>query len=411
MRLPFSMIAKTGLASVTIWAVAGADCGSVNVLPFPKTAAWTQRTVNRGAGIRPAATAVTDFDGDSLADIAVGYPGTESVTASATIFFQTDVDNFTAVQLAQNADLSGLAAMVVADIDADGHSDVIAACNGRLVYLHSGADPRIAADWTHSTIDESTGDNVNQWNDVAVGDINGDGRPDIVACNADVGRVSWFQSPADPTSGTGWTRIDIDATTRTSAASVALEDLNGDGRLDVISTAPGELTARVAWYSNPTDPATDTWFKRTIGNLSNATRLTLADCDGDTRSDVVVTSPATRQIGWYVRPANPAGAWTGYQLTTFSANTPVDVKAADIDGNGQVDIVVATQQVDSLRWFTPIGSQTLGWGENNLQDLTESVGRIALGDIDGDGRPDVVAPLLATTTDRDSIAWFENPEP
>jgi hypothetical protein len=46
-----------------------------------------------------------------------------------------------------------------------------------------------------------------------------------------------------------------------------------------------------------------------------------------------------------------------------------------------------------------------------LRDLNENLGRIALADIDADNRPDVIAPLLASTSDQDSIAWLENPEP
>ena len=410
MRLSYCTI---GLLGIVIGVGASLNCGTPGaVLPFPKTVAWAQWTVNRGANIRPAAVAVADFDGDGLLDIIAGYPGTDTVTAAVIIFFQTDVDNYTAVQLASHADLTGLAALAVADLDADTHSDVVAACDGRLIYLHSPADPRQAADWTFSTIDQSTGDDIHQWNDVAVGDIDRLGSPDIVACNADIGRLCWFQSPADPTSGTGWIRIDIDATTRTNATSVVLGDIDGGaGWIDIYSTAPGETTGRVAWYQNPTDPVADAWSKTAIGNLANATRLAAGDLNGDGQNDVVTINPVGRQVGWYAKPADPTTAWTGYLLTQYSTNVPTDVKVADIDGNLQLDVVVATEQAGSLRWFTPIGVQTLQWGENNLQDLNEDVGHIALADIDADGRPDVVAPLLAGTTDQDSIAWFENPEP
>jgi hypothetical protein len=396
-------------------------------LPFPKTVAWTQRTVDSAANIRPTAVVVADFDGDGLVDIVAGYPGTDTVTAAVFIFFQTDVDNFTGVLLAGHTDLTGLAALAVADLDADGRGDVVAACDGRLVYLHSPTDPREAAGWAISVIDQSVGDSpdeatdgggrespvgvITQWNDVAVGDIDGLNGPDIVACNADHGRLSWFQSPASPTSGAGWVRIDIDTKARANAASVALGNIaGGAGRIDIYSTAPGESTARVAWYQNPADPVNDAWTQTVIGNLPAATRMAIGDLNADGREDVVVTNPPGRQIGWYIRPTDPTTAWSGYLITQYTTDIPTDVQVADIDGDNQLDVVVAAEQAGSLRWFTPIGVQTLQWGENNLRDLNEAVGRIALGDIDNDGRPDVVAPLQAATTDQDSIAWFENPE-
>lgn len=391
----------------------GATC-----LGIQSTAIWRQRTVSSSTGVRPVAVAVRDLDGDNLPDIIAAYAGTTTgtpVTPVVLIFFQTTVDNITAVQAGSGSDLSGVVAVAVDDIDLDTHADIVAACNGRIVYLHSPADPRQAAGWTLSTIDQSTGADIKQWNDIAIGDIDGAHGRDIVACNGSstTGRLSWFQSPASPTTGTGWVRVDIDAATRLNATGVALDDIDGDARLDVFSTAPGEAAASVAWYRNPANPATDAWVKTTIGNEASAARLAVADLNGDTRKDLVVSFPTSRKIGWYAKPADPmtATAWSGWRLAQYSTNTPTDVKAADLDGDGQIDVVVATQTAGSLRWFTPLGDPKRQWVENNVKDLNEAVGRIALGDIGGSGRPDVVAPLQAAATSGDSIAWFENPEP
>ncbi len=51
------------------------------------------------------------------------------------------------------------------------------------------------------------------------------------------------------------------------------------------------------------------------------------------------------------------------------------------------------------------------WKENNARDISESPGpfRFDVGDIDGDGRPDVAAPIQGATTDADGIVWLENP--
>ncbi len=404
-----------GLLSIAI--LAGTTClGTMSSTGFPKTTTWTQHTVNTGAAVRPTVVEAFDFDNDGLLDVVAGYAGLDAQLPAVFIHFQTDADTFTAVQLASSADLAGITALAIADLDGDGHRVVVAACNGRLLYLHSPADPRQSAGWTVTTIDQSTGADIGQWNDVAVGSIDAANGLDVVACNQSTGRLSWFKSPAaDTANGTGWTRSDIDATTRTNAASVAIADFDSDGRLDVISTAPGEAggsAPRIAWYQNPADPVAGTWTKVPIGDLTSATRLTLADLDADGRSDVISLNGPGRQVGWYVRPVDATTTWSGFLITLYTSNTPVDVKAADIDANNQLDLVVATQSAGTLRWFTPAPGhvQTDQWIENQIRDLGESPGRIALGDMDADGKPDVIVPLQGSTTAQDSIAWLENPE-
>lgn len=382
--------------------------------PFPRTADWTQRAVDTASGLRPVAVAIADFDADGLPDIAAGYAGADGFLPAVFLFFQVDADTWTPVGPRVDPSLislAGLAAMAAGDLDGDGRSDVVLAVNGRLVYLHSPPDPREGAAWNATVFDQSFGSGIGQWNDVAIAEIDGINGPDLVACGTLPGRLSWFRSPGSGSqNGLGWARFDVDLATRTGAASVALRDLDGDTRIDIVSTAPGETENRVAWYRNPSDLLTERWTKHPIGNLSDATRLAVADLNADGRLDVVVTSPVLRQVGWYVGPEDPASAWSGFLLAQYASATPIDIHVADIDGNGQLDAVVPTRQPGSLRWFTPVGSSTDVWVENNLGDTAEDVGRIALGNLSPDPRPDVAAPLRGADPDPDRIIWLMNPE-
>lgn len=382
--------------------------------PFPKTADWTSRVVDDNAARRPVDVAIADFDADALADVAVAYAGDDTTLPAVFIFFQVNPDTWVAVQPRVDpglVSLAGIAALAVGDIDGDSRLDLVLAINGRLVYLRGPLNPRDGSAWIATIFDQSFASGIGQWNDVAIGNIDGAAGPDLVACGSLPGRLAWFRSPsAGPMSGVGWVRFDIDIATRTGAASVSLRDMDGDGRTDIVSTAPGEMDDRVAWYGNPPDLATDRWTKHPIGNLADATRLAVADLNADGRFDVIVTSPTLRQIGWYPGPVDPAAAWSGFLLTQYSSATPVDIQVADIDGNGQPDVVVPTRQPGSLRWFTPLGSQTDVWVENNLRDTTEDMSRIAISDIDPGMRPDVAAPLRASDTALDQIVWLQNPE-
>ena len=84
----------------------------------------------------------------------------------------------------------------------------------------------------------------------------------------------------------------------------------------------------------------------------------------------------------------------------------------DVDRNGQLDVIVATQTTGTLRWFTPVGDVKARWVENNLRDVGQDVLRIAIGDVDGDAKSDVIAPIQGAggDTTKDAIVWCKNPE-
>ena len=81
-----------------------------------------------------------------------------------------------------------------------------------------------------------------------VGDVDGDGDPDIVIVKNLNGHVLWFENSGSPTDGTPWKRHVV-TTSLPGAYDVALGDFNGDGRLDVAGSSwiPGN---QFAWFEN-----------------------------------------------------------------------------------------------------------------------------------------------------------------
>ncbi|MEK6642760.1 MAG: VCBS repeat-containing protein [Planctomycetota bacterium] len=412
-------LAKWTTLSLLLVASLGTSC-PIDLTPgdgtgFPRTTIWTQRAVNTDAALRPVFTALADMDGDSKLDVIAAYVGESGSAPTVAIFFQDTTESYTAVTIGAGTDLAGVAALAIGDLNGDGRRDVIAGCDNAIVYLRNPAASRTAGDWTRSTLDNSNGATSGVWVDVAIGDIDGANGADVIGCNQNFSRWCWFQSPAaDIATGAGWTRTDVDNANRSGAAGIALADFNSDNKLDVICTSTdANLDPRIAWYRNPTTPtnAAD-WTKFRVGNLPSASRVIVADLNADGRSDVIALNATGRQIGWYQRPSDATTAWSGFVLAQFSTATPVDVKAADLDGNGQVDIVVAARSPAMFRWFTPTSSgQSAQWIENALIDFTNlTPGRFALGDIDLDTRPDIAAPLQGTTSATDTVIWLENPE-
>lgn len=186
-----------------------------------------------------------------------------------------------------------------------------------------------------------------------------------------------------------------------------LGDINGDGRAEIIvaSSAGGP----VVWYGWP-DPVSHsrvpkgTWSteaKLVWHNPPNLTPHTiaptgrwstdaaLADMTGNGFPDLVVSEWYTHgRIEWYENPApaaDPAGPWTRHVVGEGRAH---DIQALDIDGDGQVEIVARSQGAEGNRImiWKRVGRQ--GW---RRRDLPCPAGEgLAVGDLTGNGRPDVV---------------------
>ena len=119
---------------------------------------------------------------------------------------------------------------------------------------------------------------------VATADINGDGKPDIVAINET--QVVWFENPS-------WKRhVMIDGATKKDNVCLAVHDIDGDGRLDVALGAGWMATntetgGTLQWLRQPKN-LDEPWQVFPIGSEPNLHRIHWADCDGDGRKELIV---------------------------------------------------------------------------------------------------------------------------
>jgi len=166
-----------------------------------------------GKDVEPA-----DFDGDGRLDIAVRTP------ASAFVFFQGDGEAWTPVMVADRLEGEG---MFSGDVDGDGDVDLVFA-GFWLENPSERANARSEA-WAAHLIDPG----LYQEFKAVVADINGDGHADVVySCSEGVGDVAWYSPDAgDPTSS--WTKhVIVPELYRGHTLQVA--DMDGDGAMDVV---------------------------------------------------------------------------------------------------------------------------------------------------------------------------------
>ena len=181
---------------------------------------------------------------------------------------------------------------------------------------------------------------------IGAGDVNGDGRTDIITPKG------WFEAPPDPRNGQ-WIfhpEFDLGAT-----GFIYTLDVNGDGLPDIVTSLGHDYG--IFWYEQKKDAAGNrTWIKHLIDNSwSQAHAMTLVDLEGDGHIDIVTGKryfahnghdPGDHEplgIYWYepIKVGNEL-QWRRHVID-YSTRTGggMQIAVVDIDGDGDLDIVVA----------------------------------------------------------------------
>jgi hypothetical protein len=270
---------------------------------------------------------------------------------------------------------SGFEDAVVADINNDGWNDIVlGGWSNQTIWARNpagqGKNPYTTS-WRLDTID-----NGRFSHEVCAGDLNNDGKIDIVTTSG-----VYFQG-ATPSQ---WIFIDIGRSGQGTYCANMLN--NHDGYDDVVALYKQGKKNEIAWFENPGhrggDPVTGRWIPRIIdanpgGDLRNFEMTTMAftagDINADGRIDLVCASQGegpgsgndSRQLGdglvWYEAPANPrTGSWVKHVIdSTVGWVHASSIKLADFDGDGHLDINYAEQDQSKDRKDGNPGKQQLG---------------------------------------------------
>ncbi|GAA0525121.1 Repeat domain-containing protein [Halorubrum aquaticum] len=215
----------------------------------------------------------------------------------------------------------------------------------------------------------------------SLGDIDGDGTPELVIGQNGETDLYWFDIPPDPRQT--WTQHLITDEFR-KYHDTAIADIDDDGDPEVVILSQQSET--VCYYDVPEDPAVSPWpddHRHVIAEDLNVEGVAVIDLDGDGTTELVAGPNVFRRKG-------SGDDWDRERLGDDWQWTRVDV--ADLDGDGDIEIVVTEGDLPyhgdrrgRVGVFDPPD-----WSVTTLDDGLSNPHTIQIADFDGDGRPDLL---------------------
>jgi hypothetical protein len=179
-----------------------------------------------------------------------------------------------------------------------------------------------------------------------------------------------------------------------------------DGDLDLDVLGAGLLNNRITlWINEGGDPIQ--WTEQTVSNNFNGAHMVrVSDIDNDGDPDILGAAYMAQLIAWWRNDGGDPIVWTRLRVVRYFYGC-VTAVPADIDGDEDIDVIGAAQDGDEISLWRNDGGDPVTWTKQEINSNFNGVWPADAADLNGDGTIDV----LAGGFDADEIRWWENEPP
>lgn len=217
---------------------------------------------------------------------------------------------------------------------------------------------------------------------IGLGDINGDGFTDFLHSDHKNSQLNIQYNSGNAAPST----LSQVSNSYMGITNIQVADINADGNLDIIVASL--YHDKVIWFESD-GAATPAFTARELPfNLIGASLISIADMDGDGDLDIVASGIYEDNLIWYENDGAATPTFTQNIIFT-SAYATTEIIPVDLDADGDLDIVTASEGDDTLAWFENDGAANPTFVRNVIASNLNHIRGAAVGDFNGDGFLDI----------------------